>query len=641
MSSKAFFCTAGLCRNIGNNSPIGVFISTIVLTVLVAALGAHAVAQESYLVSTQDGVVSMYDLATNSFVTSTKLSGPSFNMVPSPNPRLAFVSVLSNHYSVVDTTLNREMARIKGVRASSGTLSRDGATLLLPDFSYFLDVIDAAQLKLVRQVSLSAVQSPQGLPGRIVASASRAYVFPRGQTSPKIAVIDLNTYAVSGIDLPQGTVCRECGGITPDGSTLVVVEHENSDNQVHVLLVSTATNAILADKIQPGVSYATGLVVTPNGSDPSKIYAYVVGGLSQGSLGALDLVANSPTYGMILPATEVGVDLISSQMAINSDGSRLVFVGDPIDFPVHNVEVYDTGKLFTDPAAALIAKVDVDGDMQAYSVCIGSFSTTIPNTAPAVSGVSGDITNDALHDIQITGGNFEPGALVRIGSMDRLPATFMGSDKLSVTVPAAAPAGRGIDIVVTNPGTQAPPNQQNQSGLLAGKFSILLDPKFQPQTQFATVNADNSFSVYDPVQRAMVNNQQANLGDYFYYPVFNVDGSGLYISQQHSSWTDTCCEMLPVSLSNNNVETSIPIPSSQSISYLEGLAARRNPSTGKPVIDLMWTDNNDLHVSLIDSDSGSPTYHTIIKTFNAGLAGPVWADAMTVSPDGTICLPVV
>ncbi len=85
-----------------------------ILLFLIAATCYPALAQESYLVSTQDGVVSMYDLATNSFVASTKLSGDSFNMVPAANPRLAFVSVLSSYYSVVDTMLNREVSRHQG-----------------------------------------------------------------------------------------------------------------------------------------------------------------------------------------------------------------------------------------------------------------------------------------------------------------------------------------------------------------------------------------------------------------------------------------------------------------------------------------------------------------------------------------------
>lgn len=173
-------------------------------------LGVSALAQESYLVSTQDGRVSMYELATNTFVASAKLSGNSFNMVPSTNPRLAFISVLSAYYSVVDLTLNREVTRIKGVKGSSGTLTPDGSVLLVPDSSFNLNIIDAAQFKVIRSVNLKTVQPQRpGLPGQIVSTSNRAYVFPRStQAAPNIAVVSLKTYAVSGIPLPAGNVCR-------------------------------------------------------------------------------------------------------------------------------------------------------------------------------------------------------------------------------------------------------------------------------------------------------------------------------------------------------------------------------------------------------------------------------------------------
>lgn len=618
---------------------LGLFnrIARVLIALCTFTLCLSAAAQESYLVSAEDGKVSMYDLATNTLLTSVKLSGSSFNMVPSPNPRLAFVSVRSSYYSVLDMTLDREMDRIQGVQASSGTFTPDGSMFVAPDFSRNLDILDAAKLKLLRKVSLSSVRPPGSAPGQIVATGNRAYLFPRTASSnPQIAVVDLTTYAVSGISLPAGTVCRKCGAITPDGSTLVAIDR-GYDAKVHVVLVSTATNKIIADNVQAGISSAQGLVVTPDGSNPSKIYGYVVADINGPQLAVLDLVVNSPTYGTVLPATQAEVDLVLEEMAINSDGSRLVLVGLPDYLVNHNVEIYDTAKLFSDPGNARTGTVDVGPGQQLSSVCIGAFSTTIPNTAPVVTSVSGNITNDAQHDIQISGGNFQPGAVVRIGSMDPLPANVTGGGTLSVTVPAKSPAGRTLDIVVTNPGTNKPPDQQNQSGVLAGQFNILLDPGFQPKTQFATVNLDSSFSVYDPIQRAIVNDQNANNGDFLYYPAFNVDGQELYLSQQKTTWlsTESCCNVLPVQTSNNSIEASIPLPpSSQTISLSEGMVATLDPSTGKPVLDMMWS-GDDLYVGVIDTNPGSPTFHTVIKTFSAGDADNYpWAEVMTVSPDG-------
>jgi hypothetical protein len=49
---------------------------------------------------------------------------------------------------------------------------------------------------------------------------------------------------------------------------------------------------------------------------------------------------------------------------------------------------------------------------------------------------------------------------------------------------------------------------------------------------------------------------------------------------------------------------------------------------------MMWS-GDDLYVGMIDTDPGSPTFHTVIKTFSAGDAENYpWAEVMTVSPDG-------
>ena len=184
----------------------------------------------------------------------------------------------------------------------------------------------------------------------------------------------------------------------------------------------------------------------------------------------------------------------------------------------------------------------------------GFFSTTPPNTAPVVNTVSGDITNDGAHIIQITGGNFQQGALVRIGSMDPLPATVTSSSMLAVTVPANAAAGKGIDIVVTNPLTQAPQDQQNQSGLLKGAFNILLNPAFQPSTQLSITNGDNTISIYDLTQRTTANVQPPP-ADAMIWPAINVNGRELYVTYTQAS--DFTYDVLPIDLSNNQAACPI------------------------------------------------------------------------------------
>ncbi len=248
-----------------------------------------------------------------------------------------------------------------------------------------------------------------------------------------------------------------------------------------------------------------------------------------------------------------------------------------------------------------------------------------------VSGVSGDITNDAPHDIQIAGGNFMPGALAKIGDMAQLPTTFLGGGALSVAVPANAPSGKALDVIVTNPETQDPPDQQNQSGLLAGQFNILLNPKFQPTAQFVSLNGDTSLSLYDLSRREMVDVPFIQSGTTPLWATFNADGKEMYVSAfNHYAQV----VVVPIDLSNNILANPIVINGSHQLSS-SPLAASVDPKTGKPVINVVWRASGDLHVGVIDSDQNSPTFNTIIRTFDAGInKSSVFPFGMVVTADG-------
>ena len=201
-------------------------------------------------------------------------------------------------------------------------------------------------------------------------------------------------------------------------------------------------------------------------------------------------------------------------------------------------------------------------------MCTGFFLTIPPNTAPTVSGTSGDITNDMDRQVEITGTNFQQGALVHIGSTGPLAATVNGSTDLTVTVPANTAAGKAQDIIVTNPMSNAPPEQQNQSGLLAGMFNIIPNPKFQPTTQLATTNFDGSLSVYDTGNKTMVNVPTQQSGSFAIWPAFNIDGKYLYNT---SSQVFTGFSVLPVDLSDNMPGSPISIMGYNSIGYSQAL----------------------------------------------------------------------
>ncbi len=605
--------------------PLAIFLSLFVL-------GLSALAQENYIVSTQDGTMSLYDLATNSLITSAKGGIAMSAVLAGPNNRL-LLAPSGDYTSVVDTTLQREILRIADANGLAGAMTPDGKLLLVSGYDGWLRFIDTSTFQVVRKVSLKAVLGT-GWTGSVVIAANKAYVFPYTGPLANVAVVDLTSYAVSSITLPDGYFSgQSLAAAMPDGQTIVTVEQENGDGLYHVLAISTATNVIIGDYAQDSsIYYAYALTVTPNGSDPSKIFGYMA---LQGDLGdqvvALDLRANSPTYGHVLLGTAVFPQLSPYSLAINSDGSRLILVGSVYFPPSANTYVIDALKMISDPADAIIAQITA-GNGAGESVGTGFFSTTPPGTAPAVSGVSSDITNDAPHEIQVTGGNFMAGALAKIGGMTQLPTTFMGGGALSLAVPANAPAGKALDVIVTNPETQGPQDQQNQSGLLAGQFNILLNPKFQPSSQFVSLNGDTSLSIYNLGQRGMVNIPFLQSGVTPLWAVFNTDGKELYIS----SFNETAqVVIVPIDLSNNLLASPIVISGSSHQISSPPLSASVDPKTGKPVVNIIWRASGDIHVGVLDSDPGSPTFNTILRTFDAGIhQSSVFPFAMTTTADG-------
>ena len=605
-------------------------------------------AQEKYLVSTDDGLLSLYDLTTNSFIEAAKGSLGGGVPVPGPNSRLAF-DLSGAYLSVIDLTINRETNRLlRDILPSSSwppnaTLTPDGRYLLItligPSDNYsvapFLYVIDASRLSIVKKVNLGSAF--QYAPGPLVALTEKAYVLPAyGSPTDNGAVVDLTTFSVSSFPFPSLTLLRAV--LMPDSSAIVAYGYEYSDRKSHLVLISTASDMVVNDIAQTQNYSSNALAISPPGTDSSKVFAYITSYLNQNSAMAIDLRANSPTFGMVLPDSAVALDMatvVDHDMAVNSDGSRLIVAG--LSYPdTPNVDIIDTAKMLNDPQDAIIARVTVGSSgVGAVGVCTGNFSTIPPGTAPTVTGVSGDITNDMPRQISVTGTNFQSGALVRIGSMDPLQADVINSSTLNVTVPANAPAGRDLDIIVTNPQTNDPPDQRNQSGLLAGQFNILPNPKYHPTNQIATVSLDNSLSIYSITQQSMAN---VPIQAYSLAPAFNIDGKELYINSE-APFDSPVSAVIPVDLKTNQASSPIQLCLNYFTCGVSNLAvASRDPSTGNPVVDVIWIDNefSNLYLSIIDSNSASPTFNTIIKTYDLhDTTSDV--SAMAASPDGKFC----
>ncbi len=632
------------------------------LVTLFTLLGTQAATgQESVLVTARYSKLSVYDLGLQSLNQEIDGSYITWSVAVDPNnPRLAYVGAAA-YISVFDLTIGREVSRIN-VPDGLGFLafSSDGKYLLVDDnASYALDVIDVARQTLIRKVSLPPAMGNgalYGSLGSIIVVGPKAYVttYYTDQRRPAIAVVDLRTFTVRPIRIPRGyvasgTYTNPNAGVTPDGQYLVMPEVYTADSSNHLLLIDTTTGVIVHDFLLANVDPA-GLMVSPVNS-PGNIYAYLLGAGPDGNFSAtaFDLNSTSPTFGQVLPATEVPLTSYFNNQnslwssAINAAGTRLTVGGFKAwtITPNPNAVEIDTAKMFTDPQHAIVGEATAAGGVRPYGMTIASITATPPPTAPTVTGVTTPITNDAPHTITITGTNFASGATVRIGTMPPLPATVNSSTNLQVTVPVNAPAQANLDVIVTNPGSSGPRNLQYQSGLLLGGLTIKANPVFQPQNLFASFRLGAyGVSVFDPVLGTMLDNHSGPppLG-----VVFNTDGAALYGPASGERGAVNTPEAVAWSATDDSVEAQVPFPGTVSTGNLVGrsaIAASVNPASGGPAVFAPAVTSSgatfDIVMEMVDTDSSSPTFNTVIKTLAAGINSgeflQAWVCAAT--PDG-------
>jgi len=616
-------------------------------------LPVMAMAQEAYLVTAAGGSLSAYDLATNNLIeTTTAGLGKSYVAV-GHNQRLAFTPD-GGYMSVIDLAIQREIQRLPGyylggplVFTPDGRylLAIDNNTYVDPYYVDTLDVFDAASLQLLYQVRLDTVlgTASYGLPlGSLVVVGQKVYIAPQypDANTPTAAVVDLQTFQASAIPIPAGNFDIFSSGNPPnaaatsDGQYVVMVETEFPDYTYHLLFISTATNSLAMDN---AITYdPLGIVISPS-SNPS--YGYLAGYDPQFNFAAvvIDLNPGSPTFGQLLPQTEVDLSAYfsgESGMAANPSGSRLVVSGfHSGQSPQPNVIVIDTGQMLINPNQAIVATTTAANGAQTNAVTIATISTTMPPIAPTVHSVSGRTVNNSPITLHIFGNNFQPGAMVRIGGMLPIAATVNSPRDLEVTLPLNAPAGPHQDVLVTNPNLSGPPSRQYLSGVLPGAVNIQANPAFNTQYEFAAVNTqDGSVSLYDSSQRAMVN---VGLNPPAYTPssfAFNAGGTDLYIASIGYRYATHTANLLDLNLATNT-ETAIRVGGNRIYGY-KSMVASVNPATGLSVA-YEWAGFLDITVSMVDTDPSSPTFDTVIKTLAGNLGTDFYIPySGAATPDG-------
>ncbi len=629
----------------GSTRRIAVSVTIAILFVFLGLLPA-AGQTESYLITASDSSLTVCDLATSSVTATMNAGSNPYSVAIGANQRLAFVGA-AGYVSVVDLSIGREIKRIPGIYAQGASaFSSDGRLLLIEDaYTQTLDVIDTAGLQLVRRVKVApALGYGASFMSSIVVAGRQAYVTTSTTDffRPAIAVVDLATFTVKQVNIPKGhfdgLATTPNAAATPDGKYIVMVESGNSGSY-HVLLISTVGNYVAHDFLVE--NKPMGIMVSPV-NNPGSVYGYLlgIGSDSEFSATVLDLNSESPTFGELLPGTEVSLDSMfqaSNGAAINADGSKLAVTGHKNDAggPQPNAAVIDTALMLTDPEHAIVGTSTVAGGAVTQGLAIAAVVTTPPGSAPTVTAVSGDITNDQPNTIHVTGTNFASGALVRIASMAPLSTVVNSGTDLEVTVPQNAPAGTDLDVVVTNPGVSGPPAQQNQSGVLTGGLTIFVNPIFQPLYQLANLNnGDGSLSVFDFTEESMKNLAIAPPAVKSFG--FNRDGAELYAATNGLKYNLGGPAAAAINPATGAVDAVVPTGTNL-LPQFTSVAASINPVTQKPVV-YEWTrstsSGSTVALSEIDSDPTSLTYNTVLQTLNAGTPSTLGVYSGAATPDG-------
>lgn len=463
-----------------------------------AAVIAHA--QQYVLMDRPTSLVHVYNQADDSEIGAGVRTGASPDFLAlAPGGRIGYIANLNSGYmSVVDFTLGAEIARVHGVRTRWLAFNADASLLIALNFSAgdtnvaaeeTLQIVDTKSLAIVKSINLNGMLGDQ--PG--IADIQAEGVATTGNiawvnTNFGVARVNmLPPYDVSVVPGSNVGFLRFGAAVTSNGKYLVA----DRGGPAQLLVIDTAAGAI-ATSIP--LSGPPQFVI----ADGNTVW------LIRNSGGAIavehrDLSADptSPGFGAILAQVRTSIVFGGHDyLGLSPDGSRLFVSRVGYNFNPNFAE-YDTAKLLTDPANALIEERSLLNALQGMGV--GAITTTPPSSAPTVSAVvntsnasyPGIAVNNQPNTLTVTGSNFLPGALVRIGELDPIPASGVSGSSLTVTLSPGAPA-ENADIVVTNPDPDGTVAGQHQSGLLKNGLVVASPPTFQPAQQVVVLNFGHS-----------------------------------------------------------------------------------------------------------------------------------------------------
>lgn len=608
------------------------------LFLLVASAESQTV--DSYLVSDFDsGTVQIFSVATNQLLKTIQAGSSPNSALVSPDGRLAYVPNLnSNYLSVLDLTIGAEVVRIPEVvdvvgGTIAGAITVDGSKVVLSSGPGQLAILNTADFSITTvplgpvcddAVPANCDSDPSDLHIFGIALAGGKAYLNLGTSFPvRIVSVDLNSLVVSSV---PGTAIGTNFTVnsivaSPDGRFVIAKR-----NGPRILLViDTVTNSVVQN-LTPGVVPRQLAATTFNGV-ANGVFVYLLGTDSTNHVvvedysfsGGILHLAGSLSLFPFTTAIRECMSPDSSQLYVSEDGI---------------VTALNTQAIINNSSTAVVGQFAVANLISGMAGA--SVQVQPPATAPTVTAITPQLIlsndTDAGRMIQVSGTNFSPDALLRVGNLVPF-APGANSSSLQAIVPAGAPA-QVSDIIVTDPNSASNVANQHQSGILKGQFIIASPPTFQPVNQAVVGNFGNS--------TAAILNVSTNASLQPILPgalgatgvAITADGERAYIGQFVPAAVNV------FNLVQNRLEAAIPLGGI--LGQTDGIAVTPNSPFGGPVAYAVARHNNgdgtaDEDLFVIDANPGhaGSALNTILTVQAAGDHLPFgFSGALGTTPDG-------
>src|ERR1044071_6474722 len=601
---------------------------------------ASAQTVDVYFVSDFDsGNVKVFNIASNQLLATIQAGTSPASPVVSADGRLAYVpNQNSNYLSVLDLTIGAEIARIHLTVDINNVaaLTSDGTRVLTVGGPGELAIINTADFSGTH-VALAPV-CDDAVPANcdsdpndihilgLAMAGNKAYLNLNASFPVRVVCVDLNSLSVStrpgtaaGFDFTVNSIAA-----SPDGQFVIA----KRTGPRRLFVIDTATNAVVQTRT-PDI-FLRHVLLTTTGWVAQGVFAYVIG--TDLVSGTVMVQAYAMNAGMLSLAGSVGLFPFTNPLrdSLSPDSRRLYLSNGP------TLTILDTESIISNPAGAVISQFQV-GNLTS-GLAMGSVQLQPLATAPSVTGVTPNLVLNhdtaAGRTIQISGANFSPDALLRIGNLDPF-APVAGASTLQALVPAGT-AAQAASLIVTNPNSSFALGGQHQSGVLRGQFTVASPPTFQPVNQAVVGNFGNG--------TAAVLNVSTNAGILPTIPevlgalgvAITPDGERAYIGQFFPAAVSV------INLVQNQLENSISLDLVRGLGQLDGLVVSPSPVFGGPVVYTIAplglpSGDEDQQLFVIDANPAHTSSFNHVRTTQlAGQSFPglPLSGAVAATPDG-------